>query len=142
MDNEVKLELHQGFSHGNLYWIKSHPHVGLIQATSSYIPIKEFKEIFAAVEDLIKKHPIQRMIFDKTSLSVFHQPSMEWYFTEWKADMAEIGLVEHVKILPDDIVFQQSVKLGRESINKNHPNAKFHDLWIVYANSIAEAIAL
>lgn len=142
MDNALQLELCEEFSHAKLYWVKSHPQVGLIQSTSSYIPIEEFKHIFNAVEGLIQKHPIRRMIFDKTSLRVFHQPSMEWYFTEWKTQMAVLGLIEHVKILPDDEVFQQSVKLGREQINKDYPDAKFNELWIEYADSIEEAVSL
>ena len=142
MKDELTLELHEEFNHADLYCIKNHPHIGLIKSKSTYIPIDEFKQIFGAVEGLVRKHSIRRIIFDKTALRVFHQPSMEWYFTDWKASMADLGVVEHVKILPDDEVFRQSVKLGREAINKNYPDAKFHSLWIVYADSIEEAVAL
>jgi hypothetical protein len=142
MNTELKLELQLGLFHADLYWLKSHPHVGLIQSKSTYIPIEEFKQIFSAVEDFARKHSIRRIIFDKTTLRVFHQPSMEWYFTEWKAQMAELGVVEHVKILPDNEIFRQSVKLGREAINRDYPDAVFHNLKIVYANSIKEAVLL
>ncbi|MCV9385673.1 hypothetical protein [Reichenbachiella ulvae] len=116
--------------------------MGLIKASASYIPIEEFKEVFLSVADLVKDKSIDKLIFDKTSLQVFHQPSMEWYFVEWKSEMAKIGLVRHVKILPDDLVFSQSVKLGRQQIDEKYPDAPFHDLSIQYADTLEEALSL
>ena len=80
------------------------------------------------------------MVFDKRALKVFHQPSMVWYFVEWKEEMYSKGLTKHRKILPRDPVFRECVKLGRENLSKENPSAKYHELDIQYKNSIQEAI--
>jgi hypothetical protein len=67
---------------------------------------------------------------------------MEWYFVEWKDMMFELGLTKHIKILPNDEVFRQSVKIGRKKINELYPNGKFHQLSILYAESLEEALIL
>lgn len=56
--------------------------------------------------------------------------------------MYPAGLTRHVKILPKDEVFRQSVKIGRNKINEAYPNGRFHTMEIVYAESLEEAIAL
>ena len=73
---------------------------------------------------------------------VFHQPSMEWYFVEWKEKMYNHGLKTHRKILPKDAVFRQSVKIGRDKINREYPQGKFHKMDIQYFETLDEAIAL
>jgi hypothetical protein len=113
-----------------------------MEANASYIPIEQFKEAFHAMEELIIKKKINKLIFDKRQLSVFHQPSMEWYFVEWKEKMADYGLVNHIKILPQDEVFCQSVKIGREQINKKYPQARFRQLYIQNASSVEEAVKM
>lgn len=130
------------FRHATLYLVKSNPQTGVIEATRSYIPIEQFKEIFLTTGKLVKEKKLTRLIFDKRELSVFHQPSMEWYFVEWKEKMFELGLKTHIKILPNDEVFRQSVEIGRDKINKSNPNGKFHIMDIRYAETLDEAIRL
>ncbi len=139
---EIKLIEFKKFRHATLYWIQSHPHVALIVANVSYIPIENFKDAFLAMEPLVTEKKITKLIFDKTQMRVFHQPSMEWYFVEWKERMADLGLVNHVKILPEDYIFSQSVKIGRGLIDNKYPKARFHQLSIQYASTVEEAILL
>ena len=68
--------------------------------------------------------------------------SLKWYFVDWKERMFDYGLIRHVKILPQDEVFRQSVKIGRNKINEAYPNGRFHKMEILYAESFEEAIAL
>lgn len=112
----------------------------LVKATAEYIPIDEFKEIFNFAGKLVEELKIKRLVFDKRAMRIFDQPSMEWYFTEWKAKMADLGLTKHRKILPDDFAFRESVKVGRKNIARKHPQGKFHDLDIQYASSLEEAL--
>jgi hypothetical protein len=121
--------------------VKENPRVAVVEATSSYIPIEQFKEVFNFIGDLVTREKITKLIFDKTKLSVFHQPSMEWYFVEWKEQMFYQGLSIHRKILPKDEVFRQSVKIGREKINKMFPQGKFHQMDIGYSETLEGAIA-
>jgi hypothetical protein len=114
--------------------------VAIVTAKTEYIPIQEFKGIFEAIGDLVKEKSVSKLVFDKRNLSVFHQPSMEWYFTEWKEKMFTLGLKTHRKILPTNEVFRQSVKIGRDKINKAYPNGKFHQMDIGYAETLEEAI--
>lgn len=138
MDKMIK---EKEFKHGNIYLLPQHPSVAVIEATANYIPLEQFKEIFNFIGELTDKKKITKLIFDKRKLSVFHQPSMEWYFVEWKEKMFNAGLKTHRKILPQDDVFRQSVRIGRDKINKTYPEKKFNQMDIQYAESIEEALS-
>lgn len=113
----------------------------IVKAKATYIPTEEFKNCFLELGKYIKDSGIiEKLIFDKRNLKVFDQAGMVWYFVEWKAEMKEYGLNRHRKLLPQDEVFVESVKLGREKLAREYPDAAFHDLDIQYANSIEEAI--
>jgi hypothetical protein len=125
-------DLKKQFKHASIAVIEDTQPTLLVTATATYIPIDQFKIIFNEI----------KLIFDKRQLTVFHQPSMEWYFVDWKERMFEVGLNKHVKILPPDEVFRQSVKIGRNKINEAYPQGKFHQMEILYAESLLDAIAL
>ncbi|WP_224997953.1 hypothetical protein [Cesiribacter sp. SM1] len=111
------------------------------QTLASYIPIHTFKASFLQCSGLIAKEGIERFIFDKRSLRAFHQPSMEWYFVNWKQEMYhEHGLRIHRKILPQEQWFQKCVEAGRHEIEQRHPENIFSKLDITYTGSIAEAL--
>lgn len=112
----------------------------VVAATGHYITIEEFKSIFNFIGDLVKSHKITKLVFDKRELNVFHQPSMEWYFVEWKEKMFDLGLKTHRKILPEDLVFRQSVKIGRQQIASKYPNGKFNQMDIQYFENLEDAI--
>jgi len=114
----------------------------IIEATAEYIPLEAFKELFKATGTLVKTHRINTLVFDKRKMKIFHQPSMEWYYTEWKEEMFSIGLKKHRKILPMDQLFRHSVKVGREKIFAQYPDAAFTKIDIQYAESVEEALAL
>jgi hypothetical protein len=138
MDNMIK---EKEFKHATIYLLAGHPETAVVEATANYIPLEPFKEIFNFIGELTSTKKIKKLIFDKRKLSVFHQPSMEWYFVEWKEKMFDAGLKTHRKILPKDDVFRQSVRIGRDKINKAFPDKKFHLMDIQYAETIEEAIA-
>jgi len=116
-------------------------HTLVCEALKEYIPIENFKYVFLSMEPLVKKYQIEKFIFDKRNLRAFHQPSMEWYFIEWKKQMLEIGLKVHRKILPKDLGwFEQAVKAGRAKIRKDFPNNIIDQLDIQYRNTLEEAI--
>ncbi|PZR30340.1 MAG: hypothetical protein DI538_22840 [Azospira oryzae] len=136
------LEKKKDFRHASITLIRSNEPTLLVTATATYIPIDQFKTIFNEITSWVKEHGIRKLIFDKRQLTVFHQPSMEWYFVEWKEQLFDLGLTRHVKILPSDEVFRQSVKIGRNKINEAFPNGRFHKMEILYAESVEQAVAL
>jgi hypothetical protein len=136
----MKMTIVNSFKHAQVKTVDSHIETAVVEATSNYIPIEEFKEIFNSIEILVKSKNITKLIFDKRKLTVFHQPSMEWYFVDWKEKMFDLGLRTHRKILPNDEIFKQSVRIGREKIKATHPNGKFTLMDIQYAESIEDAI--
>ena len=136
---KAELHLEKEFGHAKLYSVTGKD-VAVIEATTEYIPIKEFKQIFAQTGDLVKAKGIKKLVFDKRALRIFHQPSMEWYFMEWKEEMWKYGLKTHRKLLPEDNIFRQSVKIGREKIFREHPNLKARDMDIEYREDLDEAI--
>ncbi|HEY3430399.1 MAG TPA: hypothetical protein VGK39_06960 [Cyclobacteriaceae bacterium] len=137
MDKMIK---EKEFKHASIYLLPHQPSVAVVEANTNYIPLEQFKEIFNFIGDLTAKKKVTKLIFDKRKLSVFHQPSMEWYFVEWKEKMFDAGLTTHRKILPPDEVFRQSVRIGREKINKAYPTKKFNQMDIQYAESIEDAL--
>lgn len=135
-DKIITVHTHQ---HGKISKVEGKP-IAIVTATSTYIPINEFQDMFSEIGKLVEKEKIEKLIFDKRELTVFHQPSMEWYFTVWKENMWDKGLRTHRKILPDNKVFQQSVKIGRDKIKSEHPNLKFNQMDIQYKNDLQSAI--
>lgn len=132
----------KSFKEAKILSVKEKPSTLVIEAKTNYIPIDQFREIFVEAGKLIKELGIRKLVFDKRTLTVFHQPSMEWYFVVWKDQMFDLGLRSHVKILPNDKVFKQSVAIGRQKINDAYPNGKFHQMDIKYADTLEEAIEL
>lgn len=115
--------------------------VAVLTSKDRYIPIEEFKNVFQDISEMITSYGIKKLVFDKRSLRVFHQPSMEWYYSEWKEKTYDLGLRIHRKILPNDSIFMKSVELGMRSISKKYPNAKYKLMDIKYFDSVEEAIA-
>ena len=115
-------------------------HKALIVTThTEFIPERDFKALFLDTEKLIAELSPAKLVFDKRSLKVFHQPSMEWYHFDWKLKVKDkYGLTVYRKILPQDSLFRNSVKIGREKIFKNEP--KLQQLDITYCESIEEAL--
>ncbi len=136
---KFEIELQKSFKNADVLTVKN-TKTAIVSATGTYITIEEFKSIFQFIGDLVKKHGIDKLVFDKRKLNVFHQPSMEWYFVEWKEKMFDLGLKTHRKILPDNAVFRQSVKIGREQINSKYPKGKFHQMDIAYFDDLDSAI--
>ncbi|MGB3181785.1 MAG: hypothetical protein WBB45_10375 [Cyclobacteriaceae bacterium] len=136
-----KLELYAAAKRASIF-VNRESKFAVVQATDTYIPIEEFQKIFHKVSELIKDSDIGKLIFDKRALKVFHQPSMEWYFIEWKSDMYNYGLVHHRKLLPDDEVFRESVKIGREKIFRENPDLNLEKLDIKYCDTLKNAIEI
>ena len=141
MESEIakNLKLESKFKNAEVYTVPN-SQTAIVNATGTYITIDEFKTIFQYIGTLVKKNKITKLVFDKTKLNVFHQPSMEWYFVEWKEQMFDLGLKTHRKILPNDMVFRQSVKIGREQITAKYPNGKFTLMDIAYSENLEDAI--
>jgi hypothetical protein len=120
--------------------VKESEKIILITCKVSFIPESDFKNVFAKAGDLSKKYFINKMIFDKRSLTVFHQPSMEWYHLVWKKEMLPYGLKTYRKILPDDTLFKKSVEIGKAKILKEHPDNILSKLDIRYCDNLEEAM--
>lgn len=104
-----------------------------------YIPISKFKETFQALAEEVKAGNFEKFIFDKSALKTFHQPSMKWYFTEWKTELLNYGLNKHFKILPDLPWFKKSVEVARKPLLKNYPPEILSQLRIEYYDTVALA---
>jgi hypothetical protein len=138
--SSYQTSIFKTLKHAKIMTVEQHPEIAIIEATTGYIPIQQFKEMFELVSTLVSEKNITKLIFDKRNLTVFHQPSMEWYFVEWKEKMYDLGLKTHRKILPQDLVFRHSVKIGREKIKTAYPEGKYTQMSIEYAETIEEAI--
>lgn len=116
--------------------------VVIIEALSSYIPIDDFKNLFNEIYKLADQKPISKTIFDKRGLRTFHQPSMEWYFVDWKTNLFKrYGIYQHIKLLPDLKWFNKAVEAGKAEIFSKYEIETFNYLSIEYHNSIIEALA-
>lgn len=126
--------------YGALYLLPE-KNIMICELTTDYVPIEEFKEIFLSSVPFIDQYDITKFIFDKQHLRIFHQPSMEWYYIEWKKDMYEKGLVAHRKIMPQDQPqFAAAVEAGKNKIQTEHPDLVIPKLDIQYNESVKDAI--
>ncbi len=113
--------------------------IALVVTMVNFIPMEQFKATFEKVYEAVEKHQLRQVIFDKRSLTIFHQPSMEWYYTEWKARLYnKQGVSMHGKILPKDEPFRQSVHNARKKILQNTPSAELQLLNITYYENYGE----
>ena len=110
-------------------------------ATADYIPIVKFKQLFEMLADEVKYGEVKytRFVFDKSALRTFHQPSMKWYFTEWKTEMLNHGLSQHFKILPKLEYFRKAVEAARKPLLAKYPKDVLDKLRIEYYDSVEEA---
>ncbi len=136
---KVKTTLLKQLKHADILKVDGQPTM-IIVATKGFIPFDAFQEIFKETGKHVKQHKIEKLIFDKRQMSIFHQPSMAWYYTEWKEEMIAYGLTKHRKILPNDTLFRHSVEVGRKKIYADNPNAKFTGIDLKYTESIEEAL--
>ena len=139
MNVRDSFTLVEAFDNADIYTVDN-ASVVVIEATNTYLPIGEFKKVFGKAEQVIQKQAIQKTVFDKRKLTVFHQPSMEWYFVTWKESLFDLGTRTHRKLLPDDFAFRQSVKIGRAKIRTKYPELRTDQMDIQYTESLEEAI--
>ncbi len=125
----------------SLYYA-AHQQAVVIVTKVEYISMDQFRELFSSVTSLIHIKRVQKLIFDKRSMKVFHQPSMEWYYTDWKTKMlANYGLRNHYKLLPNDMLFRKSVDIGRAKIQNAAPEGSLlKELNIRYFETLEEAL--
>lgn len=112
----------------------------ICETRSPFVPIDDFITFFEKMGEIIEKYKIEKFIFDKRSLRAFHQPTMEWYFVEWKQKLMKFGLTVHRKILPQEEWFKKAVEAGRANIQKSYPEFPFDKLDIQYFDSIEECV--
>jgi len=142
--NEKKIQssFKEVFSkeYGSLYVIEDKK-IMICEAKREYLTIEEFQEMFNATVPFIDEFKIEKFIFDKQNMRVFHQPSMEWYYVHWKKAMYEKGLKVHRKILPQNQPqFNMAVEAGKNQIRMKHPDLVVDKLDMQYRNSVQEAI--
>lgn len=136
-ENNFKLEFE--FRYAKVY-ANSEKGMIICELLTDYIPIDDFIYTFNQISAIVEAGKYEKFIFDKRSLRAFHQPSMEWYFLNWKNKMLELGLKKHRKILPEEKWFEKMVMIAKEQILKNNPENIIHLLDIKYCDSIEEAI--
>jgi hypothetical protein len=126
--------------HTKVYYYPQHQII-LLKLISTYVPLDHFKNALHLIQDLAGQEKITKMILDKSALRIFHQPSMEWYHIVWKQEMLNKDLRTYRKILPEDLLFEESVKIGREKILRENPSFDLSKFDIAYCKSLEEAIA-
>ncbi len=136
--SRLKLAYEKDF--GKVY-IMEKERIMICVLTKDYVTIKKFQQIFNAMAEFVKTYSIEKFIFDKRYLRAFHQPSMEWYFVDWKMEMYQYGLKTHRKILPvGEGWFKEAVMAGRDRIFKRYSHLDFGKLDIQYRDSVIEAV--
>jgi hypothetical protein len=125
--------------HAVISWMPAEK-IAICSVTAAYIPISDFKILFEKISELVRAEKITKFIFDKRNLTVFHQPSMEWYHLIWKEEMYKFGLKKHRKLIPSDKLFEQSVITGRKKIARENPSFNYAKYDILYCISMEEAI--
>ncbi len=139
LDFEFSL-LHQN-PYASLYY-NGELKLAVCKADQEYIPISHFKSVFIFISEIIKTQPIKHLVFDKTNLRTFHQPSMEWYFAVWKPEVKVHGLTQHYKILPSEPWFAKSVQAGKHEIFQKYGRDIVEGITITYVNALEEVLKI
>lgn len=121
-------------------WIHTQSKAVACILLSEYIPIAVFRDTFSTITGIIEGGDFETFIFDKRSLRTFHQPSMEWYYIEWKTEVAKMGVYKHRKLLPDLPWFVKAVEIAKIPLLGKLPNDLKERLDITYCKSIEEAL--
>jgi len=108
---------------------------------AEYVPIAEFKMLFENMMETVKTGKITTFIFDKRSLRTFHQPSMEWYYLEWKTEAVKYGLCYHRKILPDLKWFVKAVEIAKKGLDSRLSIEVRNKLEIRYVDTLEQAVS-
>lgn len=115
---------------------------GLVEAMAPYMPMDQFMDGFNKVSEMVIEHGLVNLIFDKRALRAFHQPSMEWYFVQWKPKIKVSGLIKHYKILPEEDWFRSCVDAGKNEIFQRYGDRLLEGISITYTETVAEAFEL
>lgn len=107
---------------------------------NSYVPIEVFVTNFTSMYDIVKDCRIKKVIFDKRNLTAFHQPTMEWYYVEWKENLRKLGVHIHRKLLPNEAWFKRCVEAGKNQILNDNPQFDVSQYDIKYFESIQECL--
>lgn len=140
-DSPSKLEFKFQFKseYAEVYTSEEHNAIICI-LTIDYVPIQAFRQLFGEISTVVSAGSFFKFIFDKRSLRTFHQPSMEWYFIEWKLKMLEQGLTQHRKILPNLDWFKKAVEIARKPLLDRFPAEAFAKIDIQYCENLEEAL--
>lgn len=114
--------------------------IGMCEVIAPYIPMAQFMDVFNRATEMIREHGLRHFIFDKRSLRTFHQPSMEWYFVEWKPVVRDMGMADHFKILPNEPWFHRCVEAGRNDILKSYPEGLLDGISVRYVDTVESAM--
>ncbi|MFT4736869.1 MAG: hypothetical protein ACI8QD_002685 [Cyclobacteriaceae bacterium] len=110
-------------------------------AIQEYVSIEAFKTTFQTILSIASKANFHTLIFDKRALTTFHQPTMEWYYVDWKVSAAELGIVNHFKILPPMEWFQKAVAIAKEGLDAQLKEKTGDRVVIRYTGTLKEGIS-
>ena len=113
----------------------------VLKLKKRFVPFEDFKKLVELTSPYFLSGVYEVFIFDKSDLRAFHQPSMEWYYLEWKKEMyEEAHLDKHIKIWPTERWFQVVIEAGRNKIREAHPDHISNKLVIHYVDNQEEAL--
>jgi len=106
-----------------------------------YTPIEQFMGLLQKKAQIIQNYGCDKFVFDKRAIRGFHQPSMEWYYLEWKVQMFhKFGLAVHRKLFCDEEWFLKCIEAGRAEIKRKDPGSIVHTLDIKVCQTLQEAV--
>ncbi len=97
----------------------------ILRFKSAYVPSDTFKAVLREIEALPLRKKAEKIIFDKSNLTVFTSRAWSGTMLSGKKKMLRKGVKSHRKILPKDRLFRGKRRIGREKIAGNHPSFSF-----------------
>jgi hypothetical protein len=106
-----------------------------------YTPMDKFMALLQRKALIIQAYGCEKFIFDKRAIRGFHQPTMEWYYLEWKVEMYhKFGLAVHRKLFCQEEWFLKCIEAGRAEIKRKDPGSIVHTLDIKVSRDLQEAV--
>ncbi len=110
----------------------------LICQINADIHLTKFKETLLHLIPSFQKLKACQLVVDRRHMFTIHFPALEWFYLIWLPQMMKSGLRKFHIILPENELFQFSLRIGKEKILNAHPQLLHQNLTPHFYKNLAE----
>jgi len=93
----------------------------LICQINADINLKKFKEALHQLIPIVQTLKIRQLVIDRRNMFTIHFPSLEWFYSIWLPQMIKSGVRKFHIVLPENELFQFSLRMAKQKIMQENP---------------------